>query len=221
MSNTSDLLARIDAEFAANTDRVKEFQAEAVQAYEGRQERLQLFEQVCEQFRDVWQPKLQTLAQKFDGQVKVSPHVAKGLREALFTFQSPLAAVKLRFSASTDTDVRKVVLDYNLEILPILMKFEPHAQTEFPLENIDPTAVSKWFDDRIVDFVRTYLSLSQNDYYLQDHMVVDPVAGVKFPKFTAAATLAKNGKKYYFISESTRNEFESSSAAPAAKGAAQ
>ena len=84
--------------------------------------------------------------------------------------------IRLRLSASTDREVRKLVLDYNLEILPILMKFNSHEQAEWPLDAIDPQAIANWVDDRLVDFVKTYLSLHENEWYLKDHMVVDPIA---------------------------------------------
>lgn len=208
MADTGKLQSRLDAEFAASDEKVKSFQAQAVQAYEGREARLKQFEKVCGELREVWLPRLELLSTKFGGQVKVTPNVTKGLRGATFHFQSNLATVQLRFTASTDTDVRKLVLDYNLDVLPILMKFEPHSQIEFPLDSVDAAAVGKWIDDRIVDFVRTYLSISHNEYYLKDHMVTDPIAGVKFPKHAAAATLERNGKTYYFVGEKTRAEFE-------------
>ncbi len=78
----------------------------------------------------------------------------------------------------------------------------------FRLRNIDDAAVAKWIDDRIVDFVRTYVSLHENEYYLKDFMVEDPVAHVRFPKFAAGTTLESNGKTVYFIGEETRREFE-------------
>jgi YHS domain-containing protein len=56
--------------------------------------------------------------------------------------------------------------------------------------------------------VRTYLALHENHYYLQDHMVQDPVAKVRFPKFAAAAKSERDGKTFYFIDESTLHEFE-------------
>jgi len=208
MADINSLVQRIDAEFAAGEQKVKSFQAEQTQAYEDRQKRLQTFEQVCEKLRDVWRPRLDALAKKFGDRVKVTPNILGQLREAKFAFDSNLAHIDLRFRASTDQEVRKLVLDYELQILPILMKFEPHKQAEFPLEAIDANAVAQWIDDRIVDFVRTYLSLHQNEYYLKSHMVADPVAGVRFPRFAAASVLDWQGKKYYFISEKTRSEFE-------------
>jgi YHS domain-containing protein len=208
MADISKLLQRIDSEFAAGEQKVKAFQAEQTQTYEDRQRRLKTFEQVCEKLRDIWRPRLEALSGRFGEKVKVVPEVSGELRQATFKFDSNLAHIDLRFRASTDQDVRKLVLDYELEILPILMKFEPHKQAEFPLEAVDAAAVGQWFDDRIVDFVRTYLALHQNEYYLKDHMVVDPVANVRFPRFAAASVLERQGKKYYFISEKTRQEFE-------------
>jgi YHS domain-containing protein len=118
-----------------------------------------------------------------------------------------------RLSASTDHDVCKLVLDYNLEILPSLMKFDSHQQAEWPLDAIDRQAIANWVDDRLVDFVKAYLALHENEYYLKDHMVEDPIAGVRFPRFAAAATLERDGKTYYFIGEETRHEFEAQQAA--------
>ena len=100
------------------------------------------------------------------------------------------------------------MLDYNLEILPILMQFDSHKQAEWPLDAVDRQAVANWIDDRLVDFVKTYLALQQNQYYLKDHMVEDPIAGIRFPKLAAAATVERDGKTYYFIGEETRREFE-------------
>ncbi len=208
MADISQLLRRIDSEFAAGEQKIKAFQAEQAQAYEDRQRRLKIIEQVCQRLRDIWQPRLEALGQRFGERVKVTPEICGEVRQATFKFNSNLAHIDLRFRASTDHDVRKLVLDYELQILPILMKFEPHVQAEFPLETVDSAAVAQWFDDRIVDFVRTYLSLHQNEFYLKGHMVVDPVAEVRFPRFAAASVLDWQGKKYYFISEKTRCEFE-------------
>jgi YHS domain-containing protein len=157
----------------------------------------------------VWRPRLEALTRKFGDKVKVTPRVTSSSREGTLDFQSDLARVRLRLTASTDHEVRKLVLDYNLEILPILMKFDSHRQAEWSLDAIDRQAIASWIDDRLVEFVRTYLSLYQNEYYLKDHIVEDPVAGIRFPKHAAAATLERAGKTYYFIGEETRREFAS------------
>jgi YHS domain-containing protein len=208
MADIGSLLNRIDHEFEAGQQSLRELQAGQLKVYEDHERRLASFGQVCEKLSEVWRPRMEALARKFGEHVKLTPSVSRELREATFEFESDLAYVRLRFTASTDQGVSKLVLDYDLEIRPILMKYERHQHVEFPLDAADPEAVAGWIDDRIIDFVRTYLSLYQNEYYLKDHMAVDPVAGVRFPKFAAACILEWQGKKQYFIGEKTRREFQ-------------
>src|SRR5262249_32879519 len=112
------------------------------------------------------------------------------------------------FSAFTDRDVQKVILSYDLEIIPVLMRFKPHDEVEFPLNAVDKEAVAKWFDDRIVDFVQTYFSMGENEIYLKDQMVEDPIAHVSSPKRAGATPLEWQGQKFYFSGEEPRREFE-------------
>jgi hypothetical protein len=72
---------------------------------------------------------------------------------------------------------------------------------------VNQEAVAKWIEDRIVEFVRTYFSLGENDIYLKGYMVEDPIAHVRFPKMAAATTLDWKGQKLYFIGDETRREF--------------
>ena len=70
--------------------------------------------------------------------------------------------------------------------------------------------VAQWFDDRLVDFAKLFLSIQFVQSYQQDHMVSDPVANIRFPKSFARSSLEKDGKTYYFVSDLTRKEFEKS-----------
>jgi YHS domain-containing protein len=213
MSPADDLAARIDDEFAAAADKLKKLQADKLNTYHERQQRLAKLETEFDRLREIWRPRLETLAKKLGDRASVTPTVSPGRREAKFQVQTPLAQVRLKFSASTDTEISKLVLEYDLEILPIFQQFEKHAALELPLDAIDMQAAGRWLDDRIVAFVKTFLSLHENEYYLRDHMVVDPVAKISFPKFAAAATVESNGRKIYFISEETKARYEREPAA--------
>jgi YHS domain-containing protein len=207
MADVSNLINRISAEFTAQQEKQKRAMEDYQQWYRDRSRRLETFAKVLDGLRDVWRPRLEALSKQFGERVKVAPRLEPSRREAIFEFQSPLAKIRLRFSATTDRDITKLVLASDLEIVPILTRFEPHAELEFPLDAVDQQALGNWIDDRIVAFVRTYLSLHENDLYLKDQMVEDPVAHVRFPKFAAGATLDHDGKTYYFIGEDTRREF--------------
>jgi YHS domain-containing protein len=208
MPDVDSLAGRIDAEFSALGEKVKKVRAEQVEEYKERQKRLEQLGKVFDELRDIWKPRLELLVQKFGDRVQVTPRVTPSAREAEFEFQSRLARVHLRFSATTDRDIQKVVLVYHLEILPVLMRFKGHDEAEFPLSAIDKQAVAKWVDDRVVDFVQTYFSMGENEIYLKDYMVEDPIAHVRFPKQAAATTLEWEGQRFYFIGEETRREFE-------------
>jgi hypothetical protein len=208
MPDISSLAGRIDAEFSAVEEKVKKFQFEQVEQHKQRQQRLEQLGKVFDQMRDIWRPRLELLVKKFGDRIQTTPRIVPSTREVTFNFQSRLAQVRLKFSASTDRDIQKVILCYDLEIIPVLMRFQPHAEVEFPLSAVDKEAAAKWFDDRIIDFIQTYFSLGENEIYLKDQMVEDPVAHVRFPKDAAATTLEWQGQKFYFIGEDTRREFE-------------
>lgn len=207
MSSTTALLDRLDAEFRGAEEKVKQYQVEQVKEFEGRQQRLEQFVALCSRLTEVWRPRLEALAEKLKNRVQVEPHVTADRRAAIFTFQSAVARFQLTFTAMTDEDVRHLVLDYSLDVLPILMKFEKNAQLVLPLDDIDPAAVGGWIDDRIIDAVRVYFDIHRNANYLKGHLVRDPVANIEFPKYAAAATLDWKGKTYYFIGDETRAEF--------------
>jgi YHS domain-containing protein len=208
MPDINSLASRIDAEFSAVEEKIKKFQTQQVEEHKQRQQRLEQLGKVFDELRDIWRPRLELLVKKFGDRVQTTPRIVPSAREATFDFQSRQARVRLKFSASTDRDIEKVILGYDLEIIPILMRFKSHDEVEFPLNAVDTEAAAKWIDDRIVDFVQTYFSMGENEVYLKDQMVEDPVAHVRFPKVVAAATLEWQGQPFYFIGEETRREFE-------------
>ena len=207
MPDISSLASRIDAEFSAVEKKVKKVQAEQMEEYKERQKRLETLGRVFDELGTIWRPRLELLVQKFGSLVQTTPRIVPSAREVTFNFQSRLARIGLKLSASTDRDIEKVILSYDLEIIPVLMRFNPHAEVEFPLNAVDKEAVARWIDDRIVEFVQTYFSLGENEVYLKDRMVEDPIAHIRFPKDAAAAMLEWEGQKFYFIGEETRREF--------------
>lgn len=216
MSTIDTLAQRIDAAFAAVEAKVKQAQAEKLEEHKQRQARLQQLTNLFEELQEIWGPRLQLLVDRFGDAAQSKPRFAPSTREVTFAFQSRLARVQLKFAAYTDRDVRSLILSYDLEIIPVLMRFNPHAEIEFPLDAVDKAAVARWLDDRIVEFVQTYFAMGENEIYLRDHMVEDPVAGVRFPKQAAAAHLESGGRTFYFISEETREEFMAKEKAPSA-----
>lgn len=212
MAATQDLTQRIDAAFAAMEKKRTQFQLEETEKHKEYQARLALLGKTFDGLSEIWKPRLEVLARKFGDKVAVKPTIAPSTRDAIFAVESDVARIRLRFRATSDSDIRKLILNYDLEIVPILMKFDSHAELEMPLEKIDRDAIGRWMDERIMSFVSTYVALHENQFYLSEQMVQDPVSGTQFPKLAAGATLEREGHTYYFVSEETRREFEKQTA---------
>jgi len=208
MPDINSLANRIDAEFAAVEQKVKKLQSGQVEQHKQREKRLEQLTKVFDDLREIWRPRLEFLVKKFGDRVQATPRIVPSTREATFDFQSRVARVRLKLSALTDRDVQRVILSYDLEIIPVLMRFKNHDEIEFPLDAVDKESAGKWIDDRIVEFVQTYFAMGESEIYLKDQMVEDPIAHVRFPKVAAATTLEWGGQKFYFIGEETRREFE-------------
>lgn len=208
MSDLNALKGRIDAEFSGFQTEVQQFQTAATNEYEARERRFNtLFVPAADTVTKLARPRLELLAERFKNKINVLPAISAHLRQVQLKLDSPLARIDLTFRLSHDAEVKNLVLDQTLEVLPILMKFDDHSSLTMPLDKIDEEKLSKWFDDRIVTFVQTVGEIHRNQNYLKDHLVTDPIAGVQMPKYAANTTLEVDGKKYYFISEETKNEF--------------
>lgn len=209
MPDVSNLTSRIDAELSGAQQKISEFQQQAEQAYEQRERRYrEQFVPAVQRLTAVLKPRLEVLMEKFQDKVHVEPVMTEHIRQATFKFDSRMARIELTFRMSHDTDVRNLILDQTLEVLPIFMQFEKHASLSMPLDKVDDEAAVRWVDDRIVAFVKTFLAIHQNQYYQKDSLVTDPVSGTEMPRYAARCTLESGGKTYYFISEETKREFE-------------
>ncbi len=84
MSDVDSLLKRIDAEFSALKERIKQAQAEKVHEHQERQKRLAEFEKLLADLPAVWKPRLEALSREFGDKVKVTPQVTSSSREGDF-----------------------------------------------------------------------------------------------------------------------------------------
>jgi YHS domain-containing protein len=214
MNDVKSLTERIDAELSGFQKSVENFQVAAQGEYEAREARFRdLFLPASKRVVELIRPRLQALADRFKDRVNVKPVVSEHMREVTLYFDSPVARINLTFRLTHDSDVKNLTLDQELEVLPVLIKFDQHASFSTPLDKIEDAAVTKWFDDRLVNFVQTVVAMHQNQHYLKGHLVTDPVAGVQMPWYAAKTTLEADGTTYYFISDETKREFETRRAA--------
>ena len=217
MTNLDTLIRRIDQELATELKRQKAAWQEVVQANRERGPRLQRYDAVARRLIDLLKPRLDALIERFKAVVKVEPVVRQHTRAVNLTFAATVAKVTLRFEVFPDQDVNHIRLECTQEIIPVVVRYDKQSVLEFPLGGVQDDALVRWFDDRIVAFVKAYVALVRQDAalreQLKDEFVEDPVARIRFPKYLASSTLERDGRTYYFVDEETRREFEKQPAA--------
>jgi YHS domain-containing protein len=217
MTGVDTLFRRIDQELAAEVNAQKAAWAEVARENRDRGSRLQRYETVAKHIIELLKPRLAAFVERFKDVVKAEPIVREHTRAMNLTLAATVAKVTLVFEVFPDQNVNHVRLECTQEIIPVLVRYDKQAVLEVPLDVVQDDAVIKWFDERIIAFVKTYLALVRQDATLKEHLkdqlVEDPVARIRFPKYLASSTLERDGKTYYFVDEDTRREFEKQPAA--------
>jgi YHS domain-containing protein len=217
MTDINALINRIDQEIAAEVGRQKTGWAEVVQANRERRLRLQRYETGANHIIELVKPRLDAFIERFKAVVRAEPMVREHTRAVNLTFAATVAKATLCFEVFPDQNVNHVRLECTQEIIPAVVRYDKQSVLEFPLDGVQDDAVVKWFDDRIVAFVKAYITLVRQDTALQEQLkeqfVEDPVARIRFPKYLASSTLERDGRTYYFVDEETRREFEKQPAA--------
>ncbi len=209
MRKADDFCSRLDAAFALLPEGIEQRRSVIDLEYQERQQRFaEDFIPSVAKIREVFRPRSDALVAHFKDIIHVQADVQDDFSKIVFSFDSTLARVTLTFDFSHDQEVRNMILDYDLEILPILMKFDHHSTLKLPLAAFDEQAGTAWVEDRLLSFIHSFVELNENQYYLQDQMVEDPVARIRMPRMVARETLDWEGQTYYFISAETRREFE-------------
>lgn len=208
MNASNSLSQRIQAEFDARTNRLKAEERTREEESKRREERLVQFTKVCDGMKSVWGPRLEEFAKQFGNEIKVTPTITPTLREAKAVFLTDMATMTLTFSVAPNLDVTKLVLNSELLIIPMYFEYERYDRLEVPLENVDKDAVARWIEDRLVACVKAYLSVKDNNLYIQRAMVQDPISKAKFLPAEAAAKLEHEGQTHYFASQETLQQYK-------------
>jgi YHS domain-containing protein len=207
MTQTS-LAQRIKAEFDAHLQRQKRAEEEHARESHERDQRLGQFIRTCDDLQTGWRASVEEFASQFGDKIRVTPSLMPSLREVKVVFLTDLASITLTLSASPSEDVRKLVIDYDLLILPIFFEYDRHARLEMPLDRIDREALDRWVEDRLISCVKAYLSIQNNEFYLKRATVQDPITKARFLRGDAAATLDHNGQTLYFSSQDTLRQYK-------------
>jgi YHS domain-containing protein len=72
---------------------------------------------------------------------------------------------------------------------------------------VDEPRLVAWIEQKIINFLDTYLRLEETEQYQRENTVIDPVCGMRINKAWAAAQMEHQGQIYYFCIEECRAKF--------------
>jgi YHS domain-containing protein len=117
------------------------------------------------------------------------------------------ATAFLEIGVTRDGEIKTVVLQSQMEILPVFFPVEGKDEFTLLLDQVDENKAAAWVEAKILQFVDTYLRLETTDHYQQENFVTDPVCGMRVNKAFAPAQATYGGKPYYFCVEECRARF--------------
>jgi YHS domain-containing protein len=220
MPPVSQLVERLSGELSTAKERVKTLQTAASENFSHLQERFTKFEAAGKRLAESLKPRIAAFTEMFGksgvqqetGRLLGGPS-GKETGGGFVTFKFPHskecpATITLRFDVRHDSTIENLIIEYNLEILPIFISFDKHDELIVPLSAFDDEKIVGWFDGKLVTFARTFLDVHFTSEYQRDNMTQDPVMGVTFPKAFAAGKKEVGGRTIFFYTDESLREFE-------------
>jgi len=157
---------------------------------------------------EIIRPRLEELARYFANATLVAPNSSQET-SCFCSFEHSLqfpATVTLSLSLMPCESSSEFTAHYDLAIFPILMEYRRSESLQVPFSGADDKII-QWVDDRLIEFLDTYLKLETHPLYQKDNLVLDPVCGMRIPVIVAPCHTELNGKTVYFCSAHCRDAF--------------
>ena len=158
--------------------------------------------------QEVIRPRMEKLKTLFDNarmsEARCSRHTCCCQFEHTVRFP---ATAFLEIGVTRDGEIKALILQSQLEILPVFFPVEGKDELTILLGEVDENKAATWVEAKILNFVDTYLRLETTDQYQQENLVTDPVCGMRVNKVFSPTRLEHGGQTYYFCLPECRARF--------------
>jgi YHS domain-containing protein len=158
--------------------------------------------------QEVIRPRMEKLKTHFDNarisQARCSRHTCCVQFEHTARFP---ATATLEIGVTRDGEIRTLVLQSQLEILPIFFPLDGRDALTLSLDAVDKEKAAAWVEAKILYFVDSYLRLETSNQHQEQNIVIDPVCGMRVNKAFAPVQTTYLGHTYYFCVPECRARF--------------
>lgn len=158
--------------------------------------------------RTVVRPRLETIAKLFPNAVFADEQLPH-LLSCRFEYSERFPAyTTMEFSIEHDIRFEKVILHTRTHIMPVFVRYNEQDNLLLPLDAVNDADVADWIEERLLEFLDTYLRLDSVGETATAQSAVDPVCGMLILQSAAAAMQSYCGHPYYFCSEECLVKFD-------------
>jgi YHS domain-containing protein len=154
----------------------------------------------------VIQPRLAALAEQFPS----ARLLTNGHRSWCWFASSdrfPITA-KIEFTLEHDESLEHLFVRYDACLMPVFVRFQPHDKLTVPLDRIETQQIAAWIEERIFEFLQTYLGHDRGGDDLDEDLLTDPVCGMRLRRSDVRGQAEYRGHAYAFCSTECKEKFE-------------
>ena len=172
-------------------------------------ERRQRFEELAQHLNmTIIRPRLETVATYFVN-AGMQDEEPPNRSSCWFGFcQRFPAATQLEFAVAHDVRFETLIVHTQTRMMPVFVRFNEQDKLPLPLENVDDGQIADWVEERLLEFLDTYLRIDGGGEEFEEEPATDPVCGMRISRSTAAASDSYCGHPYYFCCEDCHVKFQ-------------
>jgi len=92
-------------------------------------------------------------------------------------------------------------------MMPVFIKLNERDKFTSPLDSLQDDAVADWVEERLLEFLESYLRLDRGGEEFDEDAAGDPVCGMRIRRSAAAASDSFHGHPYFFCSRECQERF--------------
>jgi len=171
--------------------------------------RRQRFEQLANHLnKDIIKPRLEMVA-SYLANASMQDESSSSRSSCWFSFCQRFPTVaQLEFAIEHDVRFEKLIVHIRTRMMPVFVRFNEHDEMSLLLDSVDEEEVSVWAEERLLEFLDTYLRIDAGGDDFLEEPATDPVCGMQIGRLTAAASDSYLGHPYYFCCKDCHTKFQ-------------
>lgn len=193
-----------------DADRVPHWTPQAAEKYMAEYgARRQRFEELAQRLNlNLIRPRLETLA-SFFANASVQQQEPPNRSSCWFEFCDRFpATAQVEFVVEHDERFERLFVRTRTYVMPVFVRFSEQDNLPLPLDQVDDGQIADWVEERLLEFLDTYLQIDCGGEEFKEELTTDPICGMRIRRSAAAASDSYYGHPYYFCSENCHQKFQ-------------